>query len=75
MQNVKTPGLDINSFKYPVKAINILKNHGKSVFESQLINGHAIMTMRGSQGLLLLIERNAINNSKSKNSLPRYEFK
>lgn len=36
--------------KLSLKSINILKNHGKSVFDSKLINGYAIMNMRSSQG-------------------------
>jgi T-complex protein 1 subunit alpha len=36
--------------KFSIKSINILKNHGKSIFDSQLINGYAIMNMRSSQG-------------------------
>ena len=48
MQNVKQIGID--GAKYSVKAVNILKCHGKSILESQLINGYAIYTMRGAQG-------------------------
>ena len=48
MQNVKQTGID--GAKYSVKAVNILKCHGKSILESQLINGYALYTMRGAQG-------------------------
>lgn len=37
------------STSYPVSAINVLKAHGKSAKESQLIQGYAITTGRASQ--------------------------
>ena len=36
--------------KYPVKAVNILKSHGKSATESLLIHGYAINCTIASQG-------------------------
>lgn len=35
--------------KYPIKAVNILKNHGKSSLDSKLIKGYALQMMKCSQ--------------------------
>lgn len=53
--NSKSQQLD-GSFKYPVKSINILKCHGKSIMESALIDGYALQTMRGAQGMPLSVK-------------------
>ena len=50
VQAVKTPfGTKSNEFRYPVKAINILKAQGQSAQESVLVNGYAINVTPASQ--------------------------
>jgi len=56
MMNVKSVSLD-GTAKYPVKNVNILKCHGKSLIESQLVNGYALQTMRGAQGMPLSVKK------------------
>ena len=41
--------------KYPVKNINIIKTHGKSVTESRLIDGYALESSRGGMGMPLTV--------------------
>jgi len=51
MLNVKTA-----NGKYPVKSINIVKTHGKSITESRLIDGYAIESSRGGMGMPLTVK-------------------
>lgn len=55
MKAVEMKSLD-GTLKYPVKNVNILKAHGKSMNESELVQGYAIMTMRGAQGMPLTVK-------------------
>ncbi|MBP3800550.1 MAG: thermosome subunit [Clostridia bacterium] len=54
MINVKTTVG--NSTKYPVKNINIIKTHGKSITESRLIDGYALESSRGGMGMPLTVK-------------------
>jgi T-complex protein 1 subunit alpha len=50
IQSVKTTN-EFGVCRYPVKAINVLKAHGKSARESTLIKGYALNLMRAAQGM------------------------
>ncbi len=50
LQSVKATS-DQGKVRYPVKAINVLKAHGKSAAESRLLNGYALNLGRAAQGM------------------------
>ena len=54
MLNVKTTVGNTN--KYPVRNINIIKTHGKSITESRLIDGYALESSRGGMGMPLTVK-------------------
>jgi T-complex protein 1 subunit alpha len=51
MQAVKAVNTQRNETKYPVKAVNILKAHGKSSTESMLVKGYALNCTVASQAM------------------------
>eukprot|EP00117_Sycon_ciliatum_P009403 scpid76817/ scgid11708/ T-complex protein 1 subunit alpha; CCT-alpha len=55
MQSVKTIAAN-GDIKYPVKAVNIIKCHGKSTRESVHVNGYALEQGRSAQGMPTKIE-------------------
>ena len=55
IRSVKTVN-DIGDVKYPVKAVNVLTAHGKSLMESQLIKGYALNMGRAAQGMPMRVQ-------------------
>ncbi len=55
MQNVRTERPD-GSIAYPIKAINIIKAHGRSSHESARVDGYAINCTRAAQGMPTVVK-------------------
>jgi len=51
VKTVKTNAMGKSKTAYPISAINVLKCHGKSGMESELVNGFALNCTRASQGM------------------------
>lgn len=49
LQSVRSVDSLTGKVKYPVKAINVLKAHGRSAHESCLLRGYAINLARAAQ--------------------------
>jgi T-complex protein 1 subunit alpha len=41
----------MGDIKYPIRSVNILKAHGRSIMDSQLIHGFALNCSRASQAM------------------------
>lgn len=52
---IETTGRD-GKKKYPINTINILKAHGKSARESELVNGFALNCTRAAQGMPTVVK-------------------
>lgn len=55
VKSVRTQTVD-GKARYPVTAIHILKAHGKSSLESELVNGFALNNCRAAQGMPTTVE-------------------
>ena len=61
VRHVKEDGRTV----YPVKSINVLKSHGRSALESEMIDGFAVNATRAAQGI----------RGKSKDCLPGLDLR
>ncbi|CDI78392.1 TCP-1/cpn60 family chaperonin, putative [Eimeria acervulina] len=55
IQSVKTV-TERGEVRYPVEAISILKTHGKSTRDSELVDGFALKTSRAAQGMPMVVK-------------------
>jgi T-complex protein 1 subunit alpha len=56
VMNVQTKGKDTDTYKYNINNVNILKAHGKSARESEMVDGFALNCTRAAQGMPTLIK-------------------
>mmetsp|Transcript_25232 Transcript_25232/g.81607 ORF Transcript_25232/g.81607 Transcript_25232/m.81607 type:complete len:552 (-) Transcript_25232:142-1797(-) len=56
VKSVKTKSAGDQKARYPVSAIHVLKAHGKSSTESELVDGFALNTARAAQGMPSLVK-------------------
>eukprot|EP00798_Chlamydomonas_sp_ICE-L_P030328 gene30328-35321_t len=73
MQLVKTYD-DMGNPRYPVKAISVLKAHGKSARESVLMDGYAIPMARAAQGMPRHIFQVLVTDPKELEKIREREF-
>jgi T-complex protein 1 subunit alpha len=55
-RTVKMEG-KVEKVKYPIKGITILKAHGRSIRESELVNGYALNCQRASTAMPAIVHK------------------